>query len=247
MDHGAVVAERVQDGRGEPAGAPTAGQNSTGQDDVRQDDAGQDDAGQDDAGPGRVGPGAAPERTGQAGMAQPAGLDGPRDVPGAAFELVTANLEWEFSVGAAEHDPADAAVVELARHSGMFRAVFRTWTRDPAAGWVRVLIGYATQAADPARTALVAAARAGGAARTCVEVVAPAGLSDVHRWLERRCVPLWLAETYPWPAPGGSSRPPAAPSPDPDPDAPLPAEVEEDELIDGGRHSATQERGWPIR
>jgi hypothetical protein len=154
-------------------------------------------------------------------VAQPAGSDAPRDVPGTAFELVTANLEWEFSAGAAEHDPVDAAVVALARDSGMFRAVLRTWTRDPAAGWVRVLIGYATQAADPARAALVAAARAGGAARTCVEVVAPTGLSDVHRWLELRCVPLWRAEMYPhlWPAAGGSSRPPAAPPPALDPDA----------------------------
>ena len=150
----------------------------------------------------------------------PAAGDGPRDEPGAPFALVAADLEWEFAQGAAEHDPVDAALLELARDGGQFEAVFRTWTRDPAAGWVRVLVGYAADQADPARAALVATAQAAGAGRTCVEVVTLADVGDVHRWLERQCVILWRAGSQPrQPRPATQApRPPVPPTSNLDPD-----------------------------
>ena len=146
--------------------------------------------------------------------------DEPGDDPATQFALIAADLEWDFAAGAAEHDPVDAALVELARDGGVFEAVFRTWTRDPSAGWVRVLVGYAAGAADTARTALVTAAQAAGARRTCVEVVPRADVGDVHRWLERQCVTLWRAEPETRPARRSveTPKPPAPPSSDLDPD-----------------------------
>jgi hypothetical protein len=141
---------------------------------------------------------------------------GPADSPDVPFTLVAADLEWEFAKGSADPDAADAALVAAAGETGQFTAMFRTWTRDPGAGWVRVLVGYAVTDADAARATLISAAQAGGARRTCVEVVAEAEVSDVHRWLERQCVRLWpTAAPTDGPTDRPTDRPPAAQSAEP--------------------------------
>jgi hypothetical protein len=172
----------------------------------------------------------------------PDGTDQPRDDPAAPFALVAADLEWEFAEGSTRHDPVDAALVELARTNGLFEAIFRTWTRDPSAGWVRVLVGYAAGPSDPARAALVATAQSAGARRTCVEVVSQPDVGDVHRWLERQCITLWRTETAtparPKPtrtATAAKPPPPALPTSDLDPDTTFrkpPAEEEPGERVE---------------
>jgi hypothetical protein len=169
---------------------------------------------------------AIPDEPGQPAIPAPAPVpDEPADSPDVTFALVAADLEWEFAQGSPDHDPVDDTLVASAEETGLFVALFRTWTRDPAAGWVRVLVGYATEDADAARSALITAAQAGGARRTCVEVVAQGDVSDVHRWLERQCITLWAAPITPAPEPAAPE--PAAPEPaPPEPAAPEPAAAE---------------------
>jgi hypothetical protein len=123
----------------------------------------------------------------------PAGT-GPGDVPGAPFELIAANLQWEFDTGAAEDDPVDAALRAHADASSRTAALFRTWVHDPAGSWVRVVLGYVNRGSiadvDSERTALVGVLERSGAARCCVEVLATTDVTDAHRWLEARCRPL---------------------------------------------------------
>ena len=124
----------------------------------------------------------------------PAGT-GPGDVPGAPFELIAANLQWEFDTGAEEDDPVDAALRAHAGASSRTAALFRTWVHDPAGSWVRVVLGYVNRGSiadvDAERTALVDVLQRSGGARCCVEVLAATDVTDAHRWLEARCRPLW--------------------------------------------------------
>jgi hypothetical protein len=130
----------------------------------------------------------------------PAGI-GPADVPGAPFELIAANLQWEFDTGAAEDDPVDAALRAHAAAGSRTAALFRTWVHDPAGSWVRVVLGYVNRGSiadvDAERTALVEVLQRSGAARCCVEVLAATDVTDAHRWLEARCRPLWPAAPTP--------------------------------------------------
>jgi hypothetical protein len=111
------------------------------------------------------------------------------------FELVAADLQWQFDPGDPEPDAADAAVVAHVRSSGRTAAVHRTWVRDPGGGWVRVVLGYvgrgSTADVDGERTAVVDALQRAGAGRCCVEMLAAADTGDAHRWLEERCHPLY--------------------------------------------------------
>jgi hypothetical protein len=120
---------------------------------------------------------------------------GPGDVPGAPFELIAANLQWEFDTGAEEDDPVDAALRAHAGASSRTAALFRTWVHDPAGSWVRVVLGYVNRGSiadvDAERTALVDVLQRSGGARCCVEVLAATDVTDAHRWLEARCRPLW--------------------------------------------------------
>ena len=124
----------------------------------------------------------------------PAGT-GPGDVHGAPFELIAANLQWEFDTGAEEDDPVDAALRAHAGASSRTAALFRTWVHDPAGSWVRVVLGYVNRGSiadvDAERTALVDVLQRSGGARCCVEVLAATDVTDAHRWLEARCRPLW--------------------------------------------------------
>ena len=121
--------------------------------------------------------------------------NGPGDVPGAPFELIAANLQWEFDTGAEEDDPVDAALRAHAAASSRTAALFRTWVHDPAGSWVRVVLGYVNRGSiadvDAERTALVDVLQRSGGARCCVEVLAATDVTDAHRWLEARCRPLW--------------------------------------------------------
>jgi len=121
--------------------------------------------------------------------------NGPGDVPGAPFELIAANLQWEFDTGAEEDDPVDAALRAHAGASSRTAALFRTWVHDPAGSWVRVVLGYVNRGSiadvDAERTALVDVLQRSGGARCCVEVLAATDVTDAHRWLEARCRPLW--------------------------------------------------------
>jgi hypothetical protein len=121
--------------------------------------------------------------------------NGPGDVPGAPFELIAANLQWEFDTGAEEDDPVDAALRAHAGASSRTAALFRTWVHDPAGSWVRVVLGYVNRGSiadvDAERTAVVDVLQRSGAARCCVEVLAATDVTDAHRWLEARCRPLW--------------------------------------------------------
>jgi hypothetical protein len=126
---------------------------------------------------------------------------GPKDAPGAPFELIAANLQWEFDSGSEQDDPVDAAVRSHAEHSRRIAALFRTWVHDPAGGWVRVLLGYVNRGSiadvQSERTALVGVLQRSGAARCCVEVLAATDVTDAHRWLEARCRPLWPGTATP--------------------------------------------------
>jgi hypothetical protein len=122
--------------------------------------------------------------------------DPPGDTPGTGFELVAANLEWTFDPGSAEPDAADRALADHVARSGRTAALHRSWVRDPDRGWVRVVLGYVGPRGSIAdveteRTTLVDLLQEAGAGRCCVEVLAAADVSDVHRWLEERCRPLW--------------------------------------------------------
>jgi hypothetical protein len=123
--------------------------------------------------------------------------DRPADAPGAPFELIAANLQWEFDSGSEQDDPVDAALRAHAGRSPRTAALFRTWVHDPAGGWVRVLLGYVNRGSiadvESERTALVDILHRSGAARCCVEVLAAADVTDAHRWLEARCRALWPA------------------------------------------------------
>ena len=127
--------------------------------------------------------------------------NGPGDVPGAPFELIAANLQWEFDTGAEEDDPVDAALRAHAGASSRTAALFRTWVHDPAGSWVRVVLGYVNRGSiadvDAERTALVDVLQRSGGARCCVEVLAATDVTDAHRWLEARCRPLWPAAPTP--------------------------------------------------
>jgi hypothetical protein len=124
-----------------------------------------------------------------------AGDDGPGDAPGAAFELIAANLQWSFDSGSEQDDPVDAALRGHAEQSRRTAALFRTWVHDPAGSWVRVVLGYVNRGSiadvESERTALVDTLQKAGAARCCVEVLAASDVTDAHRWLEARCRPLW--------------------------------------------------------
>jgi hypothetical protein len=122
---------------------------------------------------------------------------GPADAPGAPFELIAANLQWEFDAGSGRDDAVDAALLAHAERSPRTAALFRTWVHDPAGSWVRVLLGYVSRGSiadvESERTALVDILQSSGAARCCVEVLAAADVTDAHRWLEARCRALWAA------------------------------------------------------
>ena len=121
--------------------------------------------------------------------------DGPGDAADAPFELVAANLQWEFDSGSEQDDAVDAALRAHAEESRLTAALFRTWVHDPAGGWVRVVLGYVNRGSiadvESERSALVGVLQRSGAARCCVEVLAAADVTDAHRWLEARCHPLW--------------------------------------------------------
>ena len=126
----------------------------------------------------------------------PAGT-GREDVPGAPFELIAANLQWEFDTGAEEDDPVDAALrAHAERARGPPRCSGPGCTTRPAS-WVRVMLGYVNRGSiadvESERTALVDVLQRSGAARCCVEVLAATDVTDAHRWLEARCRPLWPA------------------------------------------------------
>jgi hypothetical protein len=127
----------------------------------------------------------------------PAAGDVPGDAPGAAFELIAANLQWPFDGGSEQDDPVDAALRAHAESSRRTAALFRTWVHDPAGSWVRVVLGYVNRGSiadvDAERTALVDILQKAGAARCCVEVLAVSDVTDAHRWLEARSHPLWTA------------------------------------------------------
>jgi len=135
--------------------------------------------------------------TSKAGEAGEAGeATTPQDPPGTPFELVTANLRWTFDPGPAEADSVDRALLEHTASSGRISALFRTWVRDPARGWARVVVAYLGPRASIAdvegeRSALLGVLRAAGAARCCVEVLGARDAGDVHHWLEERSRALW--------------------------------------------------------
>ena len=152
------------------------------------------------AGPGERSAPVAAADPGPSAGAQPVAEDRPADRPGADFELVAADLQWRFDPGEPEPDAADAAVVAHVRSSGRTTALHRTWVRDPAGGWVRVVLGYvgprgSISEVEGERTAVVEALQRSGAARCCVEVLAAADAGDAHRWLEERCHPLFRRPT----------------------------------------------------
>ena len=129
----------------------------------------------------------------------------PGDAAGAAFELIAANLQWEFDAGSEQDDSVDAALRAHAERSRRVAALFRTWVHDPAGSWVRVVLGYVNRGSiadvESERAALVDTLQNSGAARCCVEVLAASDVTEAHRWLEARCRPLW--PVAPKPAPPG--------------------------------------------
>jgi len=126
----------------------------------------------------------------------PSTVDVPADDPAATFELVAANLEWEFAGGSGRADPVDELLVRDVAGSPRSVALFRSWVRDPVGGWVRVVMAYVGFAsiADVAteRSRVVEALQRAGAKKCCVEIVGRSDVGDVHRWLEERSVPLRL-------------------------------------------------------
>ena len=145
---------------------------------------------------------------------------------GVPFELVAANLQWAFDTGPTVPDPVDAALVEHAAAGGRAAALFRSWVRDPDDGWVRVILAYvgprgSIAAVEAERAAVVDVLRRSGAARCCVEVLAGSAATDVHRWLEARCLPLWpAAAAPPEPRPEVALTPESALTPGPGADDP---------------------------
>ena len=143
----------------------------------------------------------------------------PADHPGGPFELVAANLEWNFIAGSAEPDLVDAALIQHAASSSSSRivALFRSWVHDPDGSWVRVVLAYLTPGGslvqlDEARSAALDALEEAGAVRCCVEIVPLSGVTEVHRWLEERCTALWQrAVPALAPAAPAASAAPAAP------------------------------------
>ena len=131
----------------------------------------------------------------------PAATDGPGDLSGAGFELIAADLQWEFDAGSEVDDEVDAALRAHAEQSARIAALFRTWVHDPGGSWVRVVLGYVTRGTiadvDSERSALVDVLRSSGAARCCVEVLAATDVTDAHHWLEARCRPLRPAAPVP--------------------------------------------------
>jgi hypothetical protein len=157
--------------------------------------------------------------------AQPAAV--PYDDPAAAFELVAANLEWDFAAGADEPDTVDTALIRHAGTSGRLVGLFRTWVKDPGGGWVRVVMQYVGTGSiadvETERSTAVDLLRRAGGKRCCVEVVGASDVSDVHEWLRERSVPLWTAQPK-VPAPRTAPDPEStAPAPtDPAPSHPAP-------------------------
>ena len=155
------------------------------------------------AGERAAGESAGDRLAGEAGSGEPgSGTDDrPGDAGGAAFELIAANLQWDFDAGSEQDDPVDTALRAHAEQSPRTAALFRAWVHDPAGGWVRVLLGYVNRGSiadvESERTALVDILQKSGAARCCVEVLAATDVTDAHRWLEARCLPLWPAAPAP--------------------------------------------------
>ena len=153
--------------------------------------------------PGSGGESAGDRLAGEAGSGEPgSGTDDrPGDAGGAAFELIAANLQWDFDAGSEQDDPVDTALRAHAEQSPRTAALFRAWVHDPAGGWVRVLLGYVNRGSiadvESERTALVDILQKSGAASCCVEVLAATDVTDAHRWLEARCLPLWPAAPAP--------------------------------------------------
>jgi hypothetical protein len=144
----------------------------------------------------------------------------PGDVPGAAFELIAANLQWPFDSGSDEDDAVDAALRAHAERSRRTAALFRIWVRDPGGSWIRVVLGYVDRGSiadvESERSALVDTLQRAGAARCCVEVLAAADVTDAHRWLEARCRPLSGAQQ---PATAAPAQPRVSPDPASEPAA----------------------------
>jgi hypothetical protein len=174
----------------DPAGLDPAGPDPAGLDSAGSDPAGSDPADLDPAGSDPAGPDLAARPVGE----EPAG---PRDRPGAPFELIAVDLQWPFDSGSPDNDAVDAALLAHAVGSPLTAALFRTWVADPGGGWVRVVLGYVARGSiadvEAERSALVDTLQAAGAARCCVEALAATDVSDAHRWLEQRCRPLWPA------------------------------------------------------
>jgi len=169
----------------------------------------------------------------------------PHDRTGTPFELVAADLQWTFDPGPAEAESVDRALLEHAASSGRISALFRTWVRDPAGSWARVVVAYVGPRASIAdvegeRSAVVNLLRAAGAARCCVEVVGARDAGDVHRWLEERSRALWPSTGRPSDHPGTREAlvpGPAADDPEQGPTvAPLVAWAADRPPGDGARH-----------
>jgi hypothetical protein len=136
----------------------------------------------------------------------------PYDDPAAVFELVAANLEWDFAAGAEAPDAVDNALVRHAGTSGRLVGLFRTWVKDPDGGWARVVMEYVGSGSiadvETERSTAVELLRRAGGRRCCVEVIGASDVSDVHEWLQERSVVLWTAQPAvpePRPAPAVES------------------------------------------
>ncbi|MFL6130086.1 MAG: hypothetical protein ACJ73E_13615 [Mycobacteriales bacterium] len=151
--------------------------------------------------------------------------------PGAGdrhFELVAANLQWDFDPGDPDPDAVDAAVVAHVSTAGRTTRLFRTWVKEPDDGWVRVIVAYvgprgSIAEVEAERTAVVDALQRAGEVRCCVEVLAASDVGDVHRWLEERCRSLWPT--------GPQSRPQTGPLPADTDFAPGPGPEDLEDLV----------------
>jgi hypothetical protein len=158
---------------------------------------------------------------------EPAGE--PYDDPAAEFELVAANLEWDFATGAEEPDQVDAVLVRHAEKGGRLVGLFRTWVKEPGSGWARVVMEYVGSGSiadvETERSTAVELLRRAGGKRCCVEVIGAADVSDVHEWLRERSVTLWTAHPrVPEPRPAPETEPAPA-AVDVDTVAPWPTDV----------------------
>jgi hypothetical protein len=140
--------------------------------------------------------------SGPGGRAAETPVDGPPaevpyDDPAVGFELVAANLEWDFAAGAEDPDNVDTVLVRHAGTSGRLVGLFRTWVKDPGGGWVRVVMEYVGSGSiadvETERSTAVDLLRRAGGKRCCVEVVGASDVGDVHEWLRERSVTLWTA------------------------------------------------------